>query len=486
VTNLLKKHDEFPVALIQQATDFLSDKFSLITIDGQIRVLINRNIHALLHEDIDPTTVKVELVKRADANVIVERALENSDIALPEKYIQLVIKRWLKSPKTTMYQGTAFSPIPQNSEALNLWRGPSLRPQEGDWQVIRDFLFEVLSDSDSDKFDYLVKFLAHAIQRPEEKPEIMPCFIGGQGTGKGTFLRILERIWKHTCLLIQSAEEVVGRFTGAMERTYIVAFDEAWFSGNKATTNALKSKITEPMMRIEEKNQPSRTIRSFHRFVAVTNESHIAHIDRDDRRFYVCQVSEIYKQDKVYFSRLHAGINDDSVIKAFIYHLTMVDLTDFNVRNRPLTRELAEQKHDSLDPLSHFIIEIIENAQVNEQFRLSETNPTFIPTRVIKDAYLQFNPQAQKYSLISDKRLVREFKKVFPKMSDSRPSQTGRARGLWFPALPDLRSQFDIWIGHKNEWNIDYEFEKQRGESGSSGAFEGGNAYSRAKWGREY
>ena len=55
----------------------------------------------------------------------------------------------------------------------------------------------------------------------------MLVLYGGQGTGKGTFIRLLEAIWPYTTVMIQDANEVVGRFTGVMERSFFVCFDEA-------------------------------------------------------------------------------------------------------------------------------------------------------------------------------------------------------------------------------------------------------------------
>jgi hypothetical protein len=47
----------------------------------------------------------------------------------------------------------------------------------------RDYLLDVICDGDLGLFDYLIRFLAHALQHPEEKPGIMIVLIGAEGVG---------------------------------------------------------------------------------------------------------------------------------------------------------------------------------------------------------------------------------------------------------------------------------------------------------------
>ena len=140
-----------------------------------------------------------------------------------------------------------------------------IRGQEGDWEVIRSFLVEIIANRDIEKYEYLLNFLAHAIQKPGEKPGVMLFFHGEQGTGKGTLLELIGGIWRYTTLFVQDVKEVVGDFNGGVERNYFVLMDEALFAGDGKSANALKSMVTEPLMRINEKNQPRRTISSVHR-----------------------------------------------------------------------------------------------------------------------------------------------------------------------------------------------------------------------------
>ena len=151
-----------------------------------------------------------------------------------------------------------------------------LKPKQGDWFVVQEFLHSVICDNDVALHNYLIRYLAHMLQRPDEKPGVMIVFLSGQGTGKGTFYKMLERIWSRTTLQVSDIGEAIGQFNAALERNYIVCMDEALFHGDKKSLEKLKSLITEPKCRIEQKYQPSRTIDSYHRFFAASNHNHFA------------------------------------------------------------------------------------------------------------------------------------------------------------------------------------------------------------------
>jgi len=137
---------------------------------------------------------------------------------------------------------------------LNLWVGPTIKSIPGEWLLIKSFLLDVICDGDQDAYDYLIKYIAHALQRPEEKPGVIIILLGGQGIGKGTLGRILQIIWSATFIQINNIDSVTGDFNAALERAFIVFMDEALFSGNRRASDTLKSLVTEETIHINEKH----------------------------------------------------------------------------------------------------------------------------------------------------------------------------------------------------------------------------------------
>jgi len=63
------------------------------------------------------------------------------------------------------------------------------------------------------------------LQKPEEKPTVAIILLGGQGVGKGMFYRLIKSIWEHTTLQVHNVDDVIGRFAGSLERSYVVWMD---------------------------------------------------------------------------------------------------------------------------------------------------------------------------------------------------------------------------------------------------------------------
>ena len=441
---------------IFDAIKLLQKEFSLIDAEGKIYILKNHNVELITKGEGDPTKNNLHFYANHDAKLWMYRLLTATDLPLTEKDMSDAIGQFMRGTATTMYTGVAFHPNPKDKDVLNLWRGHAVEPVEGDCTIFLEFIRAALAGSSDEKNDYLLKYLAHAIQRPQEKPEVMIVFISGQGTGKGSFFSLIRRIWPYTTLQAQDVQEVLGRFTGSLERSMFVLMDEALFTHDRKSSDQLKSKVAEPVMRIEEKHQPARTINSLHRFIAATNHSHFANIDHDDRRLFICEVSDVYKQDTEYFKRFHDALKDDHSVAAFVYHLMNLDISDFNVRQRPQTNEHIEQKLESLSGIDRWWFSSLHDGRFSSAEYLAQKQdwdgPIRWSTQDLKAAYLSFNKQAERYTQLTEKKLIGEIKKLCPSAINDRWTDDKPRRGLELPSLQVARDEFCNWIGGPIDW----------------------------------
>ena len=272
-------------------------EFCLFFFDSQLRIGVRKEITEILSGQ---RGSDINMYQMQPAKIIIRRLLETLPIGREPKQ---VVEDFLVNPRSLIYDEIAFTPAKTPINTLNYWIPPGIKPVYGDWSVISKFLLKVICDNDRELFAYLMEFLAHMWQKPEEKPGIMIVLLGGQGTGKGTLFNLLQCIWSRTTLQVSAIEHVVGGFNAAMERNYIINMDEALFSGDKKSMDRLKSMITEPSIAIEQKYQPRRTIKSLHRFFAASNHDHFGNIELDDRRFVFLRVSEKRKGDHEYFKK---------------------------------------------------------------------------------------------------------------------------------------------------------------------------------------
>ena len=270
--------------LTQSALGLLQARFSIFSAAGSFYVIDEDDVAAIKK---GTRRMGLGYMKRPDAELAMKRFLESQPVPSDSK---ATISQFWINPNTRVYKGVAFDPIEKDPNILNLWVPSPVVPRKGNFSAIKAFLYDVICDSDQETFDYLIRYLAHMVQKPEEKPGIAIVLLGGQGTGKGVFGEMLRRIWPSSVLLSSDVKRIVAGFNADLERAYAVFLDEALFVGDKASTERLKNLITELYVQIEQKYEPSRMIRSVHRFFAASNNRHIADIDSDDRRCFFIEL----------------------------------------------------------------------------------------------------------------------------------------------------------------------------------------------------
>ncbi|WP_416546102.1 primase-helicase family protein [Limnohabitans sp. DCL3] len=434
-------------------------RFAIIDLSGEIRVVDQEQIQRLLS---GTELGAPSFYKRADAELLMKRAIE----ALPYqcKPRQVLDEFWT-SPATIAYGATAFTPEPTPASTLNFWVSPSPHAKAGNWVLLRNFLRDIICAGDYSTFDYLIGFMAHMIQKPEEKPGVMITLLGGQGTGKGVYFSLLRAIWPRTTLLASNIEQITGRFNACLERNFIICMDEALFAGDRRAMDILKSIITESMLQIEQKFQPTRTIQSVHRLFASSNHSHFGNIELDDRRFVFLRVSDAKQQDTTYFGGIAAAINDPATIGALVYYLQRKNLSSFDVRRKPDTSEHLKQKLKSLQGFDRFWYEVLETGYLNgtgKDFALQDDEwsaTLFVPTSVLVDRYREFHKNAQRHQTVQTAEVAAAIQKLCPSAQPDRQMwkppgvATGsQKRGLKLPDLATARSEFERALGGKVDW----------------------------------
>ena len=426
------------------ALSALQNKYALLDLAGEIRIVDKQQVNDVLsgkrHE--------ISFYKRTEGLIVISRELENLPYSVKASD---EFKNFLVNPSTHVYNAVAFSPLVTPPSTLNYWIEPSIKPAQGDWFVIQEFIHTVICNNNLALFDYLVRYLAHMLQHPEEKPGIMVVFLSGQGTGKGTFYKLLGRVWSRTSLQVSDIGEVIGQFNAALERNYVVCMDEALFAGDKKSLDKLKSLVTEPTCRIEQKHQPSRTIDSYHRLFAASNHNHFAHVDKDDRRFLFIRLSSVHKQDQVYFDSVNDALEDDNVIAAMMYDLLNLDLTGFNIRKRPLTEEHLNQRLQSLSGFERYWYEVLQSGMFSN-FK-DWGKPEFISTSNLIDRYKEYDKNAGRYSPIQQQQISSTLKMMCPSALPARKKiLNSQERGYDLPDIKVARKEFEMMLGTSVEW----------------------------------
>ena len=426
------------------ALSTIQNRFALLDLANEIRVVDLQQVADVMFGK----GSEVSFYRRTEGLIIISRELEN--LPFPVKAAD-EFKNFLVNPNTQMFNAVAFSPLATPVTTLNYWIEPSIKPFQGDWFVIQEFLHTVICNNNVALFDYLIHYLAHMLQRPHEKPGIMIVFLSGQGCGKGTFYKLLGRIWSRTTLQVCDINEITGQFNAALERNYVVCMDEALFAGDKKSLDKLKSLVTEPKCRIEQKHQPSRSIDSYHRFFASSNHDHFVHVDKDDRRFLFIRVSSVHKQDQIYFDAVNDALDDDAVIAAMMHDLANLDLTGFNIRKRPLTEEHLSQRLQSLSGFERFWYEALQTGKIDSFNEWDK--PIFISTWSLINNYKEYDKNAARYNPIQQQQIATTLKTICPSATSARKKVLNKQeRGYELPEIKVARKEFEMMLGTSVEW----------------------------------
>lgn len=441
------------IAQPPSALSALQNRFCLFKLSGVVWISDRQDI-----EDVRTghRSGEISMFRKGDGQLLMERYLETLPIPSDAKK---TISQFMTSPNTKMYDEIAFSPLPTRPDTLNYWVPSPVIPHQGDWLIIRQYLLEVICDLDMVLYRYLMLFLAHMLQKPEEKPGILMAMLAGQGTGKGTFYKFLLAIWQQTTLMVSDVNHVIGQFNAAIERNYVIYMDEALFAGDKKAIDRLKSFLTEPAVTIEQKHQPRRTISSYHRFFAASNHSHFAQVDADDRRFVFFRVSKRRHEDFDYWAQLNEALEDPAIISAAVHDLMNYNLTNYNVRQRPKTPELIRQKLKSLSNFDRYWLEVLQTGEFGSGAYPDPTGtwsgPCFLSTESMMDAWKNYERGQRLYAPQQESEIHEALKRLCPSAEPDRKKirNLPQKRGFQLPALPVARAEFERSVGGAVEWH---------------------------------
>lgn len=272
---------------------------------------------------------------------------------------------WIKSPHRRQYDGVMFDPGGhERPNHLNMWKGWSITPKEGDWSIMRDHLKYTVCRGDEDAFAWVMNWIADMFQRPGEKrPGTVPVFIGAQGCGKGiVWLNLAQCIRSHF-LHITSRNQLTGNFNAHLKDTLFVFADEAFFAGDKQSLGNLKAMITEDHIMIEPKNVNAFPAKNFCRIAMASNEAWAVPADLGERRFAVFNVDDHHCGELSYFNDMQKQM-DNGGCAAMMYELMHREYDPQTLRLPPATNALADQRVYNLTPVQGYWHDCCEKSEL--------------------------------------------------------------------------------------------------------------------------
>lgn len=238
---------------------------------------------------------------------------------------------WFRHPKRRQYDEVVFKPLaqeviaaPGGQRLFNTYLGWGVEPKQGDWSLIRRHIKEVLANGDPKTDDYIIRWTAWGFQHPDELPLVALVLIGRKGRGKGTFARVLERIYGNHSIQISNQKHLVGNFNKHLENLILLIADEAYWAGHKADAGTLQRMITEPTLAVEPKGVDVRIVKNYIHLLMLAERNGAVPAGQDERRYAVYDVSEEVR-DEAYFKALYKEIAEGGPA-AMLYDLRQMNL----------------------------------------------------------------------------------------------------------------------------------------------------------------
>ena len=303
-----------------------------------------------INDDGSVTFVPPEQFKLEIQNIFVKPSGSASAKAIPAE------KFWKESPlrheRTIVFKpGGTTEP-----HEFNLWRGFGVEAHEG-WQKQRRLLRhirEVICRRDWEKFKYLIRYLAWAVQNPDKHSGVVIMLKSRkQGTGKSTLGKVMLDIFGPHGALIDDKERLLGRFTDWLENVCFVLAEEILWAGDHKAADKLKSLITGDTIQIERKFGSCWQIPNRLKTIATTNHDHAIAAGVRDRRNVVFDVSDDRVGDRAWFDCLYRDLAAGGTSE-FLYLLKHVQLGGWHPREILKTAETTEQQRMSGDSVSQW------------------------------------------------------------------------------------------------------------------------------------
>lgn len=285
-----------------------------------------------------------------------------------------VLSAWRRQPQTQEGRLNTLEYIPGAGDivghAFNTFKDVSVLAMEGiDTTIFLDHVRDNLCNGNVAYYEYLMKWLAHLVQKPWERPLTGISIIGGQGTGKGIFIDIIARMLggRRNANTTASAKDTKS-FNTAVGSKLLVVFDEATFSGDHEQSDFMKKLVTEPFVRIEPKGIDAYEVANYARcFITSNNMESSTPADIGARRWLIIECKNDLDQKVLATLATAIGNNGEDkkgAIKNFVnglmFHLKNLDITDFNPQLLPeQTTGMQTKIHNQYktDPVFAFLIE---------------------------------------------------------------------------------------------------------------------------------
>ena len=410
----------------------MNDKYAVVSYGGKMRVI---------YEDWDEMLERQRLVKMSFEDFcklyMNVRIQIGTDAQGAPRYEPLG-GWWLKHEKRRQYTKIVFAPGREAPGAYNMWRGFAFEPRVGDLhRPLLDHIRDNVCDGDTKLYEYVIGWMAWAVQHPDRPGQTALVMRGDMGVGKGFLARNFGKLFGRHFIHVSNAQHLIGNFNVHLRDCVVLFADEAFYAGDRRHASTLKALVTEDSIMVEPKGIDSEMVPNCLHILMASNDDWVVPAGIKERRFCVVDVAANKIQDAVYFGKIDVALRAGGYAN-FLHYLMGYDLTRYDVRAVPQTKALGDQKADSLTGAEKYVYDALWTGQIPVHAVRGER--VFVATgrwhkELVRDAKVDFSCKRLSKALAA---LDSEHDVDVPTTRDSQDT----ADGFWVDPLPVARQTF--------------------------------------------
>jgi hypothetical protein len=256
---------------------------------------------------------------------------------------------WLEHSMGAYYDSVTFAPGRDVKGAYNLWKGFAVEADPtGSCDIYLSHVKKNICGGNEEHYQYLLNWMARAVQRPGEPGQVAVVLRGDPGVGKGVFAQTFGKLWGRHFLPVTDSKHLVGSFNAHMRDCVVMYADEAFASDDDRATALLKTLVTEATIITEAKGVDAEPTPNYIHLIMASNSPWVLNVGAHDRRYFILDVKAEKRQDSTYFDALRRQMEEEGGLQALLAFLLARDISGFNVRAFPKTDVHGEQAEFSL------------------------------------------------------------------------------------------------------------------------------------------
>ena len=284
---------------------------------------------------------------------------------------------WLEDANRLSYKEIKFLPrFEHNDELFNSFKGFTYENEkvtyDEDPEVVKVFKEHLgfLSNYEEQTVDYLLKYIAHLLQKPWEVPKTAIIFKSKQGFGKDSIVDFIQTlIGKQYILRTAEMDDIFGTYNVGIRDKLVLQLNEVEGKDGFSNKEKIKNFITEEHTIIREKYISQYDQTNYMRLIILSNNINPIEITHDDRRFIVVKAHH-KKPTKAYFDRLHDEFRKNDQHMQILYNYLMsIDISKFSPSgDRPITEAYKTMQEHNQNPIYKFLWNNFVNEGYKETF----------------------------------------------------------------------------------------------------------------------